>query len=84
MESQMDLIWEEAVLHVLGSHYPSKVSLQTIYFDVGKFRKLTENNFEINKYGQIRYQHTVRAILNILVKEGMAERIGRGVYVLKE
>ena len=79
-----DLTWDEAVLHVLGSHYPREVDLQTIYFEIGKYRKLNEFDLEITKYGEPRWNHIVRSIIQSLLKKGMIERIRRGAYVLKE
>ena len=79
-----DLIWHEAVLHVLGDHHPNEVSLQTVCLEVQKYRKLTEEDFSITKYGEPRYQHAVRAILTQLVKKGWVKRLRRGVYVLSE
>jgi predicted transcriptional regulator of viral defense system len=80
----MNLTWDEAVLHVLGNHHPHEVSLQTIYFEVRKYRKLTEEDSEVTKYGEPRYQHIVRATLTSLAKGGFVERIRRGMYVLRE
>lgn len=80
----MDLDWEEAVLHVLGDHYPNDVSLGVIYFEVSKYRKLSEWHYEDIGYDEPRYKQIVRGTLSQLVKKGMAERIRRGVYVLKD
>jgi len=77
----MDLDWDEAVLHVLGDHYPHEVSLQTVYLEVQKYRKLTEEDSSITKYGEPRYQHIVRATVSQMVKEGWVERLRRGGYV---
>ena len=77
----MDLDWDEAVLHVLGDNYPHEVSLQTVYLEVQKYRKLTEEDSSITKYGELRYQYIVRATLCQMVKEGWAERLRRGGYV---
>ena len=79
-----DLAWDKAVLHVLGSHYPREVDLQTIYFEIGKYRKLNEFDLENTKHGETRYKHIVRATINQLLKKGMIERIRKGTYVLKE
>lgn len=79
-----NLTLDEAILHVLGSHYPHEVDLQTIYFEIGKYKKLNEFDLEIIPYGEPRYHDTVRATINPLLKRGMIERIRRGVYVLKE
>jgi len=75
--------WEEAVMNVLGSHYPDEVSLKTIYFEVQEYRKLAESDLEITKYGEPRYKHVVRATLTKLVEKGWVERARRGFYVLK-
>ena len=80
----MYLAWDEAVLHVLGDHHPNEVSLVTIYFEVGKYRKLLEKDYEITKYGEQRYKHVVRATLNQLVKAGLVERLRRGTYALRD
>ncbi len=80
----LDLAWDKAVLHVLGSHYPREVDLQTIYFEIGKYRKLNEFVLENNNYGETRYKHIVRARITELFKRGMIERIRKGVYVLKD
>jgi len=80
----MNLDWEEAVLHVLGDHYPNEVSLQVVYFEVSKYRKLSEWHFEDIGYGEPRYQQIVRATLSQLAKKGMVESLRRGVYVLRE
>ncbi|MFQ6085971.1 MAG: hypothetical protein ACE5OY_06890 [Candidatus Bathyarchaeia archaeon] len=80
----MGLTWDEAVLHVLGSYYPHEVSLKTIYFEVDKYRKLAEKDFEVTKYDEPRYKRIVRATLNQLIKEDLVERIRRGVYILRE
>jgi len=84
IKEKNDLTWKEAVLHVLGDHYPSEVSLQTIYFEVRKYRKLGEGDLEINRWGEPRYQHTIRHTMYALVKGGSVERIRRGIYVLRE
>ena len=80
----LNLTWEEAVLHVLRDHYPSEVSLQTVYFEVEKYRKLVDEDLEVTRYGEPRYHHVVRARLAHLKKKGYAERLGTGIYVLKE
>jgi predicted transcriptional regulator of viral defense system len=84
MCDELDLTWSEAVLHVLGAHYPDKVSLSVIYYEVHKYRKLTEWHQEDIGYREPRYQQIVRATLSWLVKEGHVERLHRGVYVLRE
>jgi len=84
MEMNYNLAWDEAVLHVLGAYYPREVSLQTIYFEVKKYKKLTRKDYEITNYDEPRYKHVVRAILNQLVKKGWVERVRRGVYIMRE
>lgn len=68
------MTWDEAVLNVLGEHHPDVVSLQTIYFEVRKYRKLGEEDLKTTRWGEPRYQHIVRAILHVLVKGGSVER----------
>ena len=79
-----DLVWEEAIMHVFGSHHPKEVSLKTLYFEVSKYRKLAESDFETTKYGEERYRHVLRAVLNQLVRKGWVERIRRGIYMMKD
>jgi predicted transcriptional regulator of viral defense system len=79
-----DLTWDKVVLHVLGDHYPHEVDLQTIYFEVDKYKKLTKEHLENTKYGEPHYKHIMRATLNELNKRGKVKRVRRGVYVLKE
>ena len=80
----LNLAWDEAVLHVLGDHYPDEVSLGVIYFEVSKYRKFSEWHHENIGYDEPRYKQIVRATLSQLVKKGMAERLRRAVYVLRE
>lgn len=82
MTNKQNLIWEEAILHVLGDHYPKAVSLRDIYSEVKEFRKLAEKDFEITKYNELRYRHVTRAILSKLIKEKTIKRVKRAVYVL--
>lgn len=76
--------WDEAVMSVMGSHYPHEVDLETIYAEVGRHRELTDWDLQETEWGELRYENTVRKTLCDLVKKGMAERIRRGVYVLKD
>ena len=80
----MDYDWQQAVLNVLGDHFPEEVSLQTIYHEIGKYRKLSDFYYEITKHKEPRYQHIVRATLRKLKKDGCVENLRRGVYILKE
>jgi hypothetical protein len=63
-------------------------SLQTMY------EKLEQSNYDGSLFGRRlleldstwgfrpRYQHTIRSMASKLVKEGLAERTGRGIYRL--
>lgn len=82
--NEMNLAWDEAVLHVLGTHHPHEVSLQTIYFEVSEYRKFSEWHHEDIGYDEPRYKQIVRATLSQLVRKGLVERLRRGVYALKE
>ena len=53
---------------MLASFYPDKVRLGTIYFEVRKYRKLSDWDNEATKYGEQRHHHIVRATLSQLVK----------------
>jgi len=82
----LNLTWKEAVLHVLRDHYPNEVSVQTIYHEVDKYRKLNdyyEYYFELTKWNEPRYQHIVGETLEYLKKKGLVENIRRGIYVLR-
>ena len=81
---RLDLEWEEAVLQVLRNHRPDAVSLQVVYFEVDKYKKIREWHLETTKYGEPRYKHIVRATVNNLNRKGLVERIRRGMYILKE
>ena len=78
------ITWEEIVLRILGDHYPREVDLQTIYAEVGKHTELTNRDLEETEWGELRYENTARRTMADLVRKGMAERIRRGVYALKE
>lgn len=78
------ITWEEIVLRILGDRYPHEVELQTIYAEVGKHTELTNRDLEETRWGELRYEHTVRATLCNLVRKGMAERIRRGVYAARQ
>jgi len=54
----LDLAWRSAVLRVLRDHHPHETSLEDIYLEVGKYRKLDEWELEYTKYGEPRYQRT--------------------------
>jgi len=84
VEGEAGLTWEEAVLRVLRRFHPREVELQTVYFEVGRHRRLSGQDLQITRYGEERYHHVVRATLNQLVKAGRLERIRRGVYALPE
>ena len=76
-----DLEWWKAIVNVLKAHYSETVDLQTIYLEVRQHRTLVDNNLKMT-YGQLNYQHTVRSILTVLVKEGSVERVKRATYRL--
>ena len=78
------ITWEEIVLRILGDHYPREVDLQTIYGEVGKHTELTNRDLEETEWGELRYENTARRTMTDFVRKGMAERILRGVYALKE
>jgi len=78
------MTWGQAVLRVLGDHYPRAVDLQTIYAEVGRHMDLTEYDLKETKWGELHYEHTVRATACDLVKKGAVDRIRRSVYVLME
>ena len=84
MHDEIDLTWDEAVLHVLGGHYPDKVANSVIYYEVYKYRKLTEWDQEDIGYNEPRYHQIVRATLSHLKKRGLVEHLRKGIYVLKE
>lgn len=84
MHKGMDLTWDEAVLHVLGDHYPNEAALSAIYYEVYKYRRLTGWHQEDIGYNEPRYHQIVRATLSQLGKRGHVERLRRGVYALKE
>lgn len=62
MISEDDLGWDDSVLRVLAGHYREEVSLGVIYFEVSKYRKLSEWDYENIGYDEPRYQQIVRSI----------------------
>jgi Mn-dependent DtxR family transcriptional regulator len=79
---ELDPAWDEAILHVLREYHPNAVSLQTIYSEMKKYRKLREEDLELTRWGEPRYQHVVRAALHNLLEGGYVKRICRGMYTL--
>ena len=82
--NELNLTWKEAVLHVLRDHYPNEVPLSVIYYEIWKYRKLTEWHNEDIGYNEPRLHQFVRKMCSLLVASRMAERPRRGVYVLRE
>ena len=79
--------WLQAIVEVLMDHKGGEVGLQTIYFEIRRYRTLTDNDLRIT-YGQENYKHMIRSLLTRkdwgLVAEDRAVKVRRGVYALSE
>lgn len=79
----LDLAWDSAVLRVLRDHHPDPTSLQDIYLEVGRYRKLGDSDLEETRHDEPRYKHVVRGTLQELKRRGLVENIRRSVWALR-
>ena len=74
--------WESAVVNVFKSKKSQQASVQDIYSEIGKYRKLGDWELEYTEWNEPRYQHIVRGILARLKKDRLIDHVGKGLYVL--